>query len=74
MNRDVGAHEQGGLPVGVADRDGMLARREGAGVAAGPGEQVVRGQQLVHIAGQLDPGADEHDQVVADPFQVGDQV
>ena len=43
-------------------------------VAAGAGEPVVRGQQLVDVAGQLDPGADEHDQVVADPFQVGDQV
>ena len=43
-------------------------------VAAGPGEQVMRGQQVAHLPGELHPGGDEHDQVVADPLQVGDQV
>ena len=44
------------------------------GVAARAGEPVVGGQQVVDLAGDLDPGVDQHDEVVADPFQVGDQV
>ena len=43
-------------------------------VAAGAGEPVVGGEQVVDLAGDADPGGDQHDQVVADAFQVGDQV
>ena len=32
------------------------------------------GQQVVHRPGDAHLGADQHDQVVADPFQVSDQV
>ena len=52
----------------------MLVFGEAGRVAAGPGEQVVRGPQVLDLAGDLHPRGDEHDQVVADPFQVGDQV
>ena len=31
-------------------------------------------QQGVDVAAQLDPGSGQHDEVVGDPFQVGDQV
>ena len=32
------------------------------------------GQQVLDVAAQLDPGRGQHDEVVADPLQVGDQV
>ena len=35
-DRPVGAHDQGGLPGGVAFDDDLLVFREGVGVAAGP--------------------------------------
>jgi hypothetical protein len=35
---------------------------------------VVRCEQLADLSGNLHPGGDEHDQVVTDPLQVGDQV
>ena len=31
-------------------------------------------EQLAYLSGQLDPGGDEHDEVVTDPLEVGDQV
>jgi hypothetical protein len=34
----------------------------------------MRGEQLLDLSGGLDAGGGEHDQVVADPFYVGDQV
>ena len=43
-------------------------------VPARPGQPVVRREQLVDLAGERDPAGDEHDQVVADPLEVGDQV
>ena len=43
-------------------------------VAPRSGEQVVVGQQVVDVAGQPHPGGHQHDQVVADPLQVGHQV
>ncbi len=43
-------------------------------VATGAGQSVVGREQLVDLAGDLDPRVDEHDQVVADPLEVGDQV
>ena len=37
-------------------------------------QAVVRRQQLVHLARHLDPRRHQHDQVVADPLEVGHQV
>ena len=74
MDRSLGADEHGGLPVGVAGGDHVLVGRQRAGVAARSGEPVVRGQQRVDVAGELHARVDQHDQVVADAFEVGDQV
>ena len=66
--------EHGGLAGGahgLHDGAGLLDRR---GVLARAGQDLVLGQQRVDVAAQLDPGRGQHDQVVADPFQVGDQV
>ena len=73
-HRAAGAHQQRALHVGVAGGDDLHAGREAGGVAARAGQQVVGGQQFLDRPGDLDPGADQHDQVVADPFQVSDQV
>ena len=43
-------------------------------VAARPGEPVVGGEQRRRRRRRPDPGVDQHDQVVADPLEVGDQV
>src|ERR1022692_4653745 len=72
--RASGADQQRALPAGVAGRDDLPVSRPGAGIAAGPGELAVRGEQFPDLAGELDPGGDDHDQEVADPLQVGDQV
>src|SRR6266536_4340220 len=74
VDRGGAAHDQGGLPVGVAVLDHLGAGRQVGGVAAGTGEPVVAGQQVVDLACDADPGGHQHDQVVADAFQVGDQV
>jgi hypothetical protein len=59
------ADDQGALPVGVAGLDDLLAGGQPAGIAARSGEPVVGGHQLVDLAGDLDAGAGQHDQVVA---------
>ena len=43
-------------------------------VAAGPGQPVVGGEQRLDLAGEPHLGVDEHDEVVADPLEVGDDV
>ena len=43
-------------------------------VAARAGQPAVRGQQCADLPGDPDPGRDKNYQVVAYPFQVGDQV
>jgi len=58
----------------VAVLDNLGAGGQVGRVPAGAREPVVAGQQVVDLAGHADPGGDEHDQVVADAFQVGDQV
>ena len=58
----------------MARLDHLQLRREAGRVAARAGEPVVGGEQVLDVAGDPHPGVDEHDQVVADPFQVGDQV
>ena len=47
---------------------------QGRGVAPRAGESMVRREHVVDFAGELHPRGDEHDQVVADPLEVGDQV
>ena len=74
MDRGLGADEHGGLPVGVAGGDDLLVGGQRGGVAARSGEPVMGGQQRVDVAGELHAGVDEHDEVVADALQVGDQV
>jgi hypothetical protein len=42
---------------------------------AGRADQPVVGREdVVHVAGELDPGTGKHDEVVADPLQVAEQV
>ena len=43
-------------------------------VAARPDQPMVGREQVVDLARHLDPRRHQHDQVVADPLQVGDQV
>ena len=74
QHRAGGAHQQRGLHVGVAGRDDLQAVRQRGRVSAWAEQQVVGGQQLVYRPGDAHPRADKHDQVVADPFQVRDQV
>ena len=45
-----------------------------ARVPARAGEPVVGGEERVEVAGELHARGDEHDQVVADALEVGDQV
>ncbi len=35
---------------------------------------MVRREQLAHLSGKLNLGGDEHDEVVTDPLEVGDEV
>ena len=62
-----GGHVAGG--AGIHDRVAVI-------IEGGHGEQA--GQldlrQLVHLSGNLHTGADEHDQLVTDPLEVGDQM
>ena len=70
----VGADQQRRLLVGVALLDDLLVGRERARVAARAGQPVVRLEQVGDLAGDLDVRGDEHDEVVADPFEIGDEV
>ena len=54
--------------------DDLEARRQGGRVAARAGQPVVAGEQLVDVAGELHAGRDKHDQVVAHPLEIGDQM
>jgi hypothetical protein len=58
----------------VAGGDDVLVRREPDGVAARAAEPMVDSQQVRDLARHPDAGVDQHDQVVAGPFQVRDQV
>ncbi|MGB2569380.1 hypothetical protein ACPFP2_13135 [Micromonospora citrea] len=73
-DRAVGADQQRGLPVGVAGPDHPGDAADRAAVVPWADQLPVRGDQVVDDAGELHPGGGEHDQVVADPFQVGQQV
>ncbi len=75
MQRAVGAHQQAGLPVGVAGTHHLRDARDGRlWLAVGADQQLVLVQQLLDNAEHLDVARGQHDQVVADPFQVGEQV
>jgi hypothetical protein len=74
VDRRVGANQDGALPVRVAGGDHVLVCRKGGGVAARAGEPVMGREEGVEVTGQLHARADQHDQVVADALQVGDQV
>ena len=74
MDRGIGADQQRALPVGVAGGDDLPVPRERRATAPRPGQQPMSGEQAVHLAGHPHPGGDQHDQVVADPLQVGHQV
>ena len=67
-------HDERALLVGVALADDLLIAREGAAVASWPGQPVMGCEQLVDVACDPNPGVDEHDEVVTDPLQVGDEV
>ena len=56
----------------MAFLDDVLAGGEGERVAARPCQPAVCRQQVADLPGEPDLRGDEHDQVVADPFQVGD--
>ncbi len=55
-------------------RDDVLVTGHPALVAARPGQPVVGGQELLHLSRHLHARVDQHDQVVAGPLQVGDQM
>ena len=69
-----GAYDVGGLTIGVAGPDDVLVGRQRRGLAARPGQPVVRREQLLDVAGDPDLRVDQDDEVVADPLEVGDHV
>lgn len=74
MEGGAGAHKEGALTLGVCGLEHPHPLREALRVTAGRGQPEVGGDQVVDVSGELDPGGDQGDQVVADPLQVGDQV
>ena len=69
-----GAYEPGALALGLAGLDQVLVRGEAGLVSTGSGQPVVRREELVDVSADPDVGVHQDDQVVADSFQVGDQV
>ena len=74
MDRVVGAHDQGALPIGVDGLDDLLVRGKGARVSARPDQTVMRREQLVDLSGYLHARVDEDDEVVADPLEIGNEM
>ena len=70
----VGAHEQRRLALGVALADHVVNARDGCRVAARAGEEAVAREDLVDRPGKLEWRPGEDHEVVADPFEVGDDV
>ena len=68
------ADEQARLPLGVALPDHLVHAGNGRRIGAWPGQQPVRREHLVDRAGELDPRLREDHEVIADPFEVGDDV
>ena len=52
----------------------LLVAREGVRVTTGASQPVVRGEQPLDVTLDAHLGVDEHDEVVADPLQVGHHV
>ena len=73
QDRTVSAHNQRGLPWGVAGVDDAATGRRG-GVAAGAGEHLVLAQQQLDVVAELHPSRRQQHQVVTDAFEVADQV
>src|SRR5580700_3468714 len=73
-NRVAGADQERALLVCMTFLDYLLTGWQAARIPASPGKPVVRREQLADLSGDLHPGGDEYDEVVADPLQVGDQV
>ena len=59
--------------VWLAEID-LLVGRQRVGSRRGPVSRWWVASSVVDVAGELDPRVDQHDQVVADPLEVGDQV
>ena len=70
----VGPHEQCRLSLGVALLDDCLYPGHSGGVAARPAQKPVRVNDLLDLPGELDTALGEYDDVVADSFQVGEDV
>ncbi len=68
-----GADQHGGVPVAVVAVDGDTGQVSVRG-GARDGEQPVRVDQVVDGPGHLHPAAGEHDQPVAEPLQLSDDV
>jgi len=62
------------VPRGVAFLDDLHPVGQVGEVATGADEPEVAAQQVVDVAGDPHPGGDQHDEVVADAFEVGDQM
>ena len=73
-HRAVGADQQGALAVGAGGPDHRGHPGDPVRVAAGPTSSLCRSSRSSTGLEQLHPGRLEHDQVVADPLQVGQQV
>src|SRR5205085_3177067 len=66
--------QQRALLAKVAGFENGLICGQRRWIALWPGEQVMCREDLVDVAAQRNPAADEDDEVVADTFQVGDEV
>ncbi len=64
----------GRLAVGVRLTDDGLIGGESQRIASGSGEDTMLGEEFVDVAGEADLAVGEHDQVVADPLDVAQQV
>ena len=74
QDRFRGSHQKNALPFGMALLDDFIGHRESREVSATTGEPAVRSQQLTDITCDLHVRGSEHDQVVAHPFKVRDEM
>ena len=70
----VGVDQQRRPRPGVAGLDHGVVARHNLGLRTRPDEHFVLSDERGDVAGELDAGRREDDEVVADPFQVGDDV
>ena len=62
------------LPGGAGRLHERVAPLDRRGVLARADQDLMLGQHRVNVAAQLDPGRGQQDEVVADPFEIGDQM